>query len=100
MALTKWLQKMMPQEYMHMQLKTLKNSSKLSKQDLENPMRKMKQNILPVESKQLKSRKQPKEKEIPKDERPYGQKWLERRQAYIDYHKELDQRLKDAIARL
>ncbi len=61
-----------------------------------------KQNILPVESKQLKPKpiKQQKPKEIPKDERPYGQKWLERRQAYIDYHKELDQRLKDAIARL
>lgn len=60
-----------------------------------------KQNILPVESKQLKPKpRKPKEKEIPKDERPYGQKWLERRQAYIDYHKELDQRLKDAIARL
>tara|TARA_R110000868_G_scaffold89834_1_gene249816 strand:- start:632 stop:907 length:276 start_codon:yes stop_codon:yes gene_type:complete len=89
MALTRWFQRMMPNTFTLTQLKTLKNSSKLSKS--------IKQNILPVETKQLKSRKP---KEIPKDERPYGQKWLERRQAYIDYHKELDQRLKDAIARL
>jgi hypothetical protein len=90
MSITRWFQNISKQNILPVESKQLKPKPiKQQKQDLKNPVRK---------TRGFGGFKPP--QEIPKDERPYGQKWLERRQAYIDYHKELDQRLKDAIARL